>query len=557
VRPEFRRTADGSAAAEPKDGAPLPPEGGSEVEPEISSLDERGPFRRLLGRVLSDKTLSQKASLNMVAAILDYGARVVVGLVLNPILVSRLGDLAFGVYQVLARLIGYTTPAGGRPSQALKWTIAHDQYSDHYDEKRQQVGSAIVVWFLFLPLLAVTGAILAWFAPLLVDVPASLHLTIRVAAGLLVLEVIATNLLTIPQSVLQGENLGYKRMGLTTAVLVVGGGLTATAAILGMGLVGVAGATLATTVLTGLVFWWVTRRYVPWFGAARPALGAVWTFMRLSGWFLLWNLVMQLLRGSDVVVLGIAGAAELVTVYTLSRYVPEAIFGAVAIVIAGIMPGLGGLIGAADRERAAKVRSESMAVTWLIATASGATFLLWQQSFLRLWVGEKYYPGRVATLLIIVMVFQFAFIRNDASIIDLTLNLRAKVLLGIVSAGVSIGIAVLLIRQAGTGISGLAAGFIAGRSILTVAYPSLVSGYLGTSMLAQLRGAVRALLVSAALFASAVFLSPLIATDSWVVLVAFSALSLAVLGVSAFRIGLTPSQRRRVSQRVRQVLGGS
>jgi O-antigen/teichoic acid export membrane protein len=502
---------------------------------------------------LADDTLSKKASLNMMASILDYGARVAVGLVLNPILVSRLGDLVFGVYQVLARLIGYATPAGGRPSQALKWTIAHEQHSERYHEKRGQVGSAVTVWFLFLPPLAVAGGALAWFAPLLVDAPDSLHLTIRIAAGLLVVDLIATNLLLIPQAVVQGENLGYKRMGFTTLVVLVGGALTATMAIVGAGLVGIAAAVVATTVLTGIVFWWLARAYVPWFGISRPPLGATWAFVRLSGWFLLWNLVMQLMRGSDVVVLGVAGSPELVTIYTLTRYVPDAIFNGVAITISAIMPGLGGLIGARATARAVAVRTESICFTFLIATAAGGAFLLWQESFLRLWVGEQYYPGRLATLLIVVMILQFALIRNDSSIIDLTLELRAKVLLGLVSAALSIGVALVLLKVWEMEIVAVVAGFVAGRSILTVAYPLLVSRYLGSSPSGQFRSAVRPALVCAALFGGAALLAPAAEAGSWLSLIGLGSVSFGAFGAAAFLLGLTSGQRRQVSRRLRQI----
>jgi O-antigen/teichoic acid export membrane protein len=490
----------------------------------------------------------------MVAAVLDYGARVVVGLLLNPLLVSRLGDVTYGVYQVLGRLIGYATPAGGRPSQALKWTIARHQHSDRYEEKRLQVGSAVAVWFLFLPPLVVAGGILAWFAPALVNAPESLYPTIRIAAGLLVLELIATNLLTIPQSVLQGENLAYKRMGLTTLVVFVGGAITAGTVLLGAGLVGVAAAALTTTVLTGLVFWWVTRAQVPWFGIERPPMSEVFSFVRLSGWFLLWNLVMQLMRGSDIVVLGVVGSAQLVTVFALSRYVPEAIFEAVAIVVSGIMPGLGGLLGARDTERAVAVRSESMCVTWLLATASGAAFLLWQESFLRLWVGEQYYPGRLATLLIILMVLQFAFIRNDAAIIDLTLKMRGKVLLGLSSAGLSIALAVLLLKTWNQPISALALGFLAGRSVLSIGYPWLVCRALAIPLSGQIKGVVRPALVCGILFAVSLVIAPSRDAGSWLSLMFWAGVSVAILGVAAFFLGLSRSQRRNLTARFRQVV---
>lgn len=524
------------------------------LKQEPSVREQRGPFRRLLARALADETLSKKASLNMVASVLDYGARVVVGLLINPLLVSRLGNAAYGVYQVLGRLIGYATPAGGRPSQALKWTIAREQHSERYEAKRLQVGNAVAVWVLFLPLLVVAGGVLAWFAPLLVHAPQSLYPTIRIAAGLLVLDLIANNLLTIPQSVLQGENLGYKRMGLSTLVVFVGGGLIAGAALLGGGLVGVAAATVSTTVLTGAVFWWITRAQVPWFGIARPAMREVGAFVRLSGWFLLWNLVMQLMRGSDVVVLGIVGSTQLVTVFTLSRYVPEAIFGAVAIVVSGIMPGLGGLLGARDLGRAVAVRTESMCATWLIATASGAAFLLWQESFLRLWVGEQYYPGRLATLLIILLVFQLAFIRNDAAIIDLTLKLRAKVLLGFVSAGLSIGLAVLLLKTWNEPISALALGFIAGRSVLSIGYPWLVCRAFAIPRSTQVEGAVRPGLVCAILFAASLVIAPSLEAGSWLSLLFWASASVAVLGVASFFLGLSRRQRGRLAARFRQVL---
>jgi len=245
----------------------------------------------------------------MVASILDYAARVVVGLLVYPLLVSRLGAVVFGIYQTLGRLVGYASPAGGRPSQALKWTIAQRQRSTDFDDKRREVGSALAVWLLFLPVLAAAGGLLAWFAPLIVGAPDSLHTTVRVAAALLVAELIVDAVATIPQAVVQGENLGYKRMGLSTLVVLAGGALTAVVVVLGGGLVGVAAAVLATTALTGLLFWWVARANVPWFGIARPAFARARSFLRLSGWFLLWNVVMQVMRASDVVVLGIGGSS--------------------------------------------------------------------------------------------------------------------------------------------------------------------------------------------------------------------------------------------------------
>ena len=504
---------------------------------------------------LRDDTLSRRASLNAAAAILDYAARLLVGFIANPILVGRLGDVAFGVYQTLGRLVGYATPAGGRPSQALKWTIARHQHSEELDEKRMQVGSALAVWLIFLPPMALIGGVLAWFAPVLLGLPESMHLTVRVAAGVLVVNLIVENLLLIPQSVVQGENLGYKRLGTSTLIVLAGGGATIGAAEAGLGLVGVAGALVLTTAGTGLLFLRVARRHVAWFGALRPPRGVVRTFMVLSGWFLAWNMVMQLMRASDFVVLGIAGSPVDVTVYTLARYVPEAIFNVVAIAIAAVMPGLGGVLGRGETERAATVRSESMTITWLLATSTGAAYLLMQESFIALWVGPEYVPSTLAATLIVVMTLQFAFIRNDASIIDLTLELKGKVLLGLLSALVAIVLAAVLVAVFDLGLAGLAAGFIAGRAIVGVAYPVSVCRTLGLPLAGQLRATARPALVTAVLFAGALALAPHLQTGSWLVLVALALAGLVVFSVLALTLGLASSQRRKLVRRARGLVG--
>ena len=68
-------------------------------------------------------------------------------------------------------------------------------------------------------------------------------------------------------------------------------------------------------------------------------------------------------------------------------------------------------------------------------------------------------------LLIIVMVTQFVLLRNDGDLIDLTLNLRLKVLLGTVSVGVSIAVAIVLMHRLNDPVVGLCWGWIAGRAI--------------------------------------------------------------------------------------------
>jgi O-antigen/teichoic acid export membrane protein len=509
---------------------------------------------KTLSRLLNDENPSKKASLNALASALDYGARLVVGFLINPFLLAGLGDTGYGIWQFLGRLIGYISPATGRPTQALKWTIAKQQASTDYQEKRRQVGNTISVWLLFLPVLALLGGLLVWFTPVLLDTPATLSSSVRLAAALLVANLIMVSLVQIPRSVLEGENLGYKRMGLSTTLVFIGGGLIVLALYLNTGLVGVASASLASTLLAGLLFLQVVRVYVPWFGIAKTSFAEIRPFLGLSGWFLLWNLVMKLMLASDVIVLGIVDSIEMVTDYTLNKYVPETVVSIVALVILGIMPGLGKIIGVGDLSRAARIRGEIMAISWLILTVFGATILLWNRSFIRLWVGAEYYGGLLPNLLITLMITQLVLIRNDAFLIDLTLDLRNKVLIGLFSATLALVFASILVGYFEMGIVGLCLGFITGRTILSLGYPLLVGRYLNIPVSSQFISVIRPAFVTSLLFGFVLTLQAFLTVDTWLGLIISVCLTLAVITPVAFLTGLSGDQRNQIWQRGRQVL---
>jgi O-antigen/teichoic acid export membrane protein len=499
-------------------------------------------------------SLTKKASLNATASILDYGARLVVGFIINPLLVKGLGDFGYGIWQVLGRLIGYVTPASGRPTQALKWTVANQQSSVDYQEKRSQVGSALAIWLLFLPLFVPLGLILVWFSPIWLHAPTEFYTTVRLAAVVLLVDLMMTDLAEIPRSVLTGENLGYKRMGLSAFLSIFSGGLTVLVLHFNGGLVGVTLATLTSTTITGIFFWKVTHTYVKWFGIARPVWKEVRQFFRLSFWFQLWNLVMTLMRASDVVLLGILGSAELVTTYSLTKYVPETIINIIAIVVVGVAPGLGGIIGTGNLQKAMGVRNEIMSLSWLIVAVAGSTILLWNQSFLQLWVGSNYNAGPLPTLVIVLLVTQLVLIRNDAAVLNLTLDLRNKVIIGFISVTLSVVAAGVMVEIFNLGIVGLGLGFIGGRLVLTIAYPWSVGRFLGMPFSTQIRGILRPGFTLTCLFGTALYLSSFLKATTWIELIlSVGITSVIVLFIAVF-VGLSTRQRQQMTQRFTQLL---
>ena len=503
-----------------------------------------------------NRTLTQKAFLNTLAAGLDYGARIIVGFVITPFLVRGMGEFAFGAWRFLLSLTGYMTAAGGRPTQALRWTLATMPGDAAAEARRAKVGSALRVTAVFAPLVIAAGAAAAYFIPSWIDASAEFHPALRWAVAILTLNILLASLSDVPRAILEGENLGYRRMGLTAVLAVLNGALMVLAVKLETGLIGVATATATTTVLTGALFLRVVRKNVEWLGISRPTREDLQGFFGLSGWFLAWRLVMRFMTAADVVLLGLFASVELVATYSLSRYIPEALVSVLGVAVFGIAPGLGRVMGEGNLPKASRLRAELLAGTWFGVTVLGIEILLWNGPFVGLWVGERHFAGVIENALLVVMMIQLIFIRTDANVIDLTLDLRRKVLLGVVSTVVAVALAVGLMTIFDLGIRGACIGLIGGRAILSLAYPVIVGRHLGLSGFGQLRGTIRPGVVTASLFVAATWANGLAseAVDGWLSLIAAVALSLPLVAMTCFFAGLSPAHRRFVRDRAEQLV---
>jgi O-antigen/teichoic acid export membrane protein len=284
-------------------------------------------------------------------------------------------------------------------------------------------------------------------------------------------------------------------------------------------------------------------------------------FLKLSGWFMAWNLIMNLMLASDVVVLGLLDSVEMVTGYTLSKYAPETVITVIAMMVFGILPGLGGIIGSGDLEKAVKVRGEIMTFTWLVGTVLGTGILLWNRTFIGMWVGEEHFVGSISDLLIVVSVFQFVLIRNDANVIDLTLKIGKKVILGGISVAVSLAAASIMVYFFKMGIVGAITGIMLGRLILSVAYPKMIGQILHIPDIAQIKAILRPALVSALFFLLATRFESALPTkgwhswEGWLAFILGAGISAIILLALAFLLGLDREQRKSILHRVEAIVG--
>ncbi len=498
-------------------------------------------------------TLTRRASLNALQSLLDYAAKMAVGLVVTPFLVHGLGRALYGVWEILNQLASYISPADGRPSSALRLVVANQQADPNVAAKRRAVGAALVVWLCFFPLIVVIAAGLVWLAPTIAKVTPDERGTVRIAAALLGGSFLLQTLGAVPEAVLRGMNLGFKRMGLQASLDIVAGLLMAAAVALGFGLAGLGLAQILTALATGACFWVLVRRYVPWFRAARPTRPEVRALAGMSVWIALGEVVAKLLLASDVVILGAVLTPAIVTTYVLTRYASRTALGILQFTVSAAMPGLAGVIGQRDFDRAAQLRRELLTLTWVFAAAVGSTILVWNRSFLSLWVGGNLYAGLWPNLLIVLLAAQTAIIRTDAYFIDASLLPRQRVIYGAVATAVSIAAALLLTPL--WGIAGLCLALLLGRSTQAVAYPLVVARALERPRRLPWTAVARPAAAMGLLFAAAAVLGDRLLVRHWVAWAPLVVLTFAATGALALG-GLERDDRRKVLQRCRDLARG-
>jgi len=493
------------------------------------------------------------ALLNSIASFVQYAVKIIVQFLLVPILVTGLGEALYGAWLILIRSVGFISAADGRPTQALKWVIANEQLSDEHQLKRKAIGSALGVAFLMMPLMAFLGFTVAWFAPHLTGIGQEHDTIMRVVSAILVFNLMLTVLVMLPESVIHGMNMSYKRMGLVSLVDITGGLLVFLLISYGAGIIGVASALMVQTSLSGILFLILAKKYLPWFGFEKVSYLEIRKFFNISVWYSGWNLAQRILISSDVVIIGVLMSAVLVTDYTLTAYISTTLVTALSMVVAAATPGLGGLIGNKEYSKALNLHREMLLLSLLLIAAFGVTILIWNHSLVAMWVGADHYVGDGINLLMVILAMQLLLMRNDAYLIDATLDIKKKVKMGFVASIVMVISSAVLGQK--YGLIGICIGLFLGRSILNFAYPVIICKFLGGDILEHYKTMVLPFVVVLSLFMMVFLVGPAPVVESWFHLSLFAILTVFVVMVLVFFIGFSRAHRNQIYNRYKSFRG--
>lgn len=412
--------------------------------------------------------------LNALTLYVHFVVVALIGLVANPLLVRSLGAEHFGIWKACLRILDLSAVADGRGTQALKWIVAHGDSRDDADQKRRDIGAALAIWMIWLPiLLVVVSASVAALPYLITGIDAADLQTVRLAAGLLGLNVVLMGLLTLPDAVLVGTNQGYRSYVVTTLFLVLSNIGMVLAAHAGFGLVGLGVVTVAAQVVNGLIVLVIARRFVRWWGVRRPRWADVRRVLGFSNLTLVWALVQLVLLSSEVLLIGYFSGPVDVSRYTFTAYVAQFALSICLMTGSAVTPRLGALCGAGKLDEATVLHARTRRILYAIITVVASGIILMNGAFVSLWVGPDFYMGDAANLAMVALMIQLALIRFDAQVQDVGLQIGRKVLWGSLGATVSL-ITAGAVYTATSDVALMFVGLLAGRLPLSFIFPRQV-----------------------------------------------------------------------------------
>lgn len=484
----------------------------------------------------------QRAYLNSVTSILDHVIKQVMGFVVSPIIVNGLGSTFYGVYQILLEMTGYADMADIQTAQVLKWTVAQKRDVASEEELRGEVTTALVLTLMILPFIFLIGGILIWYAPILTNVSEEYYNLVRAASAIMIFSMVIYKLMDLFESVLRGMNLGFKGMGARSVLMIFSGLLKIWVIYEGYGLIGISIVQVFIGIFTSLVFYWLVKKNIPWFGFGKTDMNKIKSYAKLSGWFMATMIFSMVLFNSEKIILGYLVGPEMVTRYVLTLFASSAMGGLINAVISGVVPGIGNFFGKGEFEKILTSKRLIHSMIWWFAFSIGTCILLFNQSFLKLWVGQGNYAGNMENLFILLIALQYIFFGASGSFINVTLDLKTKVLLTGFSALISIGLAFLLVGE--FQILGLCTSVLAGRMVLTIGFPMILKKKINDQTSFFSIENIRPLFVTSMALITASYLQEMVTLSSWLELISWGFMLVMVLMPLFWVLGFNKEQRK-------------
>lgn len=394
-----------------------------------------------------------RTGLALLAWLVD-GAKIVttmlLGFVATPYLLMFLGAERLGAIRASQQWTGYLPKLHFGLDQALDVLILES--ANQRDAARTAAVSKTAfkmltrqALFLILPV----AVVMAWMMPVLVPVSAPLKTELRIGAFVGLLGLFGSPFWNFG-SVLACLQLGYLVSSALLVQALVSTGLAVTLAWAGYEIPGQFVARVIGIVCFGMIVTYLAFRHMPGFWSA-PAAEIDKRQLRKLRWpMTLTSVSSQMNYSTDYIVVGLVLNPVAVTTFSITQRLMDAMGGILTHHVGNVSwAGLSEVL-ARDGRKAFEARVlELMRLTLGLGVVGVGTLAAYNQQFVDLWVGKRYYGGDLLTILTAVQMVVVGIAALFTFVIDAQGDTRDRAAVSAPGAIVNIALSVVLAQWVG------------------------------------------------------------------------------------------------------------
>jgi len=491
-------------------------------------------------------SLTKRAVLTNINGLIAQICRFVAGFFISPVIIRTLGVELFGAWSMISQLLGYFALSDMRSSGTLKVLIMLVQHKDSTDEKRRLVGAAAGIWVISFFMLIAAGLAILPFTASLIRTKPEYGTAVKLALAISLFDLSASQLFSIPGNILRGSNLDYKSMGLRSVLSLTASFLGLVVVKAGWGIAGLAFAGILGTCLTGLLWIYLAKRYVNWFGIAKPMRMDMKLFTETSFWFLIISLGQVILFTSDILLVGFLLGPSTAGAYATTGVLVRLLIVPVTTLIASTTAGLVGICGKQEWARMASITRQITSVFVVLGISVGAVVLTLNHAFLSKWVGDGFFVGQALTLVLVLLSIAQCMFRIESMVVDGLQAFRKKAYILMYSGGFSLLAGYLLSLLFGS--LGIAVAMLSGCLLATGNMSRLIREKTAISYKDRFGNLFRPLVIGSILLVTAYFL--MLPARQWPMIIGFAVVVGAVVLGVMIRLGLLHDDRLLVWNRL-------
>jgi membrane protein EpsK len=481
---------------------------------------------------------------NVLGVYAVYGAAIVSGLVVTPVVLHELGTETFGIWSFIGAVTIYLSALDLGVAPSVVRATAEARGRQTPEEVGALASVALAVYGLIGVGTLAAGVVLAWLVPALVDAPESLTTETRLCALLIVLGLVARFPLGLFNSLLAG----HQRFDLQNTANFLSTVLYAVAVVLllprGGGLVLLGLLTLATTLFRlSFPLVWLKREFPGLRLSSRHvSRGAARELLTVSWGNFLGHVASKVLLSADLVVVGIVLGATQAGIYALASRLFGMALGIASATTPFLLPAFAESEGAGELRRQRHLMLMALRGGMAVALLVALPLVVLPDELLAAWVGPEYdESGQVLLVLgLVALVYQPLQTVTQYLVAVKRQRRVAEVFLPAAAGSVALSVAAAYV----SGIEAVALTTLAVVAAVLVVLSSTLASPLGLSYGTLARALVRPLL-PATLVAAVVLgaIGRLVEPETLLRLAPLGLLWLAVGGAALWRFGLSAEQR--------------